>query len=256
MLSKTKRIEILFEKWKEKQNDESKESLLITMVVGGKITKDNFCKDGIIDDETYENEKRKILFITNEANDEEYSCEDIKVSSRVKDFIDYYETGHDCWKGKMRERICELYKVAAEIGKEDISNQDAALHFAFMNINKRGGGNSINNKDNKGKHIEEYCNYYREEIKNEIEIIDPDLIVWCGINTFDMGLHIKYLGAFVENNHALVCLNEKRVPIIRMWHTSYYQAKITPLEGYDNSTIGKLAAKLKVELDKCSDLLI
>lgn len=86
----------------------------------------------------------------------------------------------------MRERTSALYKIIAGIGMNEMSDSDAAIHYAVMDLNKRGGGANV--KD--ASHIEEYCKCYRDFIKREIEIIDPDIVVWLGIKTYDMELHI------------------------------------------------------------------
>ena len=41
---------------------------------------------------------------------------------------------------------------------------------------------------------------------------------------------------------------DKKIPILRMWHTSFYQGKIEPLQGYSNKIIGKLCAKCREEM--------
>ena len=43
-----------------------------------------------------------------------------------------------------------------------------------MNLNKRGGSQKINRKI-----FENYVNEYKEEIKEEIQILQPDYIIWC-----------------------------------------------------------------------------
>ena len=58
----------------------------------------------------------------------------------------------------MRERTSAIYKIAAGIGIEEMSNSDAAIHYAFMDLNKRGGG--PDSKD--GLHIQAYSILSRE----------------------------------------------------------------------------------------------
>ena len=118
-----------------------------------------------------------------------------------------------------------------------------------MNINKRGGAEKI------GAHVKEYCEKYSDKIRTEINIINPDIVIWIGAKSFDWGLHTKYLGAVEEKGLIFFEINGKRVPIIRMWHTSYYRARIKPLEEYDNAIIGKLCAKLKMEMKKYEEWL-
>lgn len=65
-----------------------------------------------------------------------------------------------------------------------------------------------------------------------------------------MELYSKYLAAEREEDKRYFIINNKKVPILRMWHTSYYQGKIEPLLGYANKIIGKLCAKCLEELKK------
>ena len=184
------------------------------------------------------------MFISNEANDKEYLDANDLGTSRIKSFEDYYESGIDNWGGKLRERVCALYKVITNNYK--ISEQEVALNFAFININKRGGDKDISN----GEHIREYLRYYANEIKKEITIINPDIIVWLGCKTYDMNLHIECLGAEKTKGKVYLNINDKQIPILRMWHTSYYRARNKPMEIFENKITGKLAAKMKMELER------
>lgn len=63
-----------------------------------------------------------------------------------------------------------------------------------------------------------------------------------------MELHSKYLGAEKFGKKRFFNISGKKVPILRMWHTSYYQGRIDPLHGYSNRIIGKLCAKCLEEM--------
>ncbi len=246
MKSKNDRLESLFKKWEQAHENEPEESLKKT-ISGKYITKAHFRRDGIIDEAIFSQEKRKVLFISNEANDDEYSAKNgiIKTNNLI-DYQNYAKSGYDDWKGKMRERTSEMYKIAAGIPRNAISNSDAALHYAVMDLNKRGGTSSID----KGLHIQAYCRYYKDFIKKEIEIIDPDIIVWLGTKTYDMEIP-SILGAYGPAKRKSFRINNKVVPIIRMWHTSYTYGNryVKPLAGYDGIN-GSLCAKLKMEMKK------
>lgn len=73
MASKSKQLERLFIKWEAAQENEPDPLWKLTR--GGRnITKGHFRRDGIIDEAVFSGEKRKVLFILNEANDDEYSA--------------------------------------------------------------------------------------------------------------------------------------------------------------------------------------
>lgn len=84
-----------------------------------------------------------MLFISNEANDDEYSAKTNAKPNNVDDYWRYYEMDYDDWLGKMRERTSALYKIVAGIGRMEMSDANAALHYAVMDLNKRGGGSDV-----------------------------------------------------------------------------------------------------------------
>lgn len=54
------------------------------------------------------------------------------------------------------------------------------------------------------------------------EMSDSDAVVWLGIKTYDMYLHIKYLGAEQIGDKRYFRINDKEIPILGMWHTVFY----------------------------------
>lgn len=244
MVSKSEQLEQLFIEWEYAQENEPDSSWKLTQG-GENITKSHFRRDGIIDEAVFSKEKRKVLFISNEPNDNDYSAKSNLKPNNIDDYRKYYETGYDGWKGKMRERTSAIYKVVAGIEINEMSYSNAAIHYAVMDLNKRGGGAAA-----KVERIQEYCKYYKEFIKKEIEIINPDVIVWLGTNTYDKKLHIKYLGAKQIADKIYFLINNKQIPILRMWHTAYLEGKIEPLQGYADRTIGKLCAKCREEMER------
>lgn len=245
--SKLEQLEQLFLEWENAQKNEPNTIWELTNGGNSNITKEHFRRDGIIDEATYEKEKVKVLFISAEANDNEYSALTNSRPNSVDDYREYHSTGNETWKGRMRERLAELYKVISGTERGGMSNPEAVMHFAIMDINKRGGGSEI--KD--GKHLKAYCKHYAKFIRREIEIIDPDIVAIVGTNLYDMGLHKSFLGAFSSNGNCYFDLNGKKVPILSLWQTSYYQGKNEPLAGYeDNRTIGKQAERCVNELKR------
>jgi hypothetical protein len=223
----TKELEFdkLFNEW---QAEQSKNGL------------SKFCKDGIINEEIYSRERIKVLILSNEANDEKNGD---NLSDRREDFRKYSSREEkDWWHGKMRQRSSEMYKLI--VGAAEMSNPKAASHFAVMNLNKSGGGSTTDIKK-----LELYCNNYKSFILKELEIIEPDIIIWSGCKSFDCAGIRKILGVEKEKKGANITIKGKKVPVIRMWHFSYYQAKNKPLENYENRITGKLMAKLKEELE-------
>lgn len=245
--SKSEQLEQLFLEWESEQKNEPDVIWKLTNGGNTNITKEHFRRDGIIDEATFKKEKVKVLFISAEANDNEYSALINSRPNSVDDYREYHFTGNETWKGRMRERLAELYKVIGGVERDALSNPEAAMHFAIMDINKRGGGPEIKS----GKHLKAYCKHYAGYIRREIEIIDPDIVAIVGTNLYDTGLHKSFLGAFSVNGKSYFDLNGKKVPILSLWQTSYYQGKNEPLAGYeDNRTIGKQAVRCINELKR------
>lgn len=229
-MQKTDDLNKLFVKWRDHQKS-----------MGPEYANRYFIPDGIIDEETFETESCRVLFISNEANTK-YESHESCTADRRKDFLEFSQSGHDNWRGKMRIRMCELYKVIAQ--KPEMPANDAALHFAMMNVNKSGGGSSTDINA-----LREYCRHFAEELLEEIRIIDPDIIIWCGHRTFCLAS--EYLGAEGEQGGKyFLPIASKKVPLIPAWHTSYFQGRIPPAAGYKDRTLGKQVIKLVRELEK------
>ena len=242
-----KDLDQLFTLWQKAHSKEPDDIWELTRGTAKNISKVHFRRDGIIDEEVFRKEKNKILFISSEANDDEYSAKLNGSPSTVDDYINYHINRYDDWKGKMRERLSELYKVLSHTDRKSLENPDAALHFAVMDINKRGGRSVIGNDS----HIENYCKQYAAFIRKEIEIINPDIVAIIGRNLFNMNLHGKYLGGIKENNKDYFVIKNKKVPILSLWQTSYYQGRCEVEIGYeDNKIIGKQVAKASDEMRK------
>lgn len=236
-MDKTKKLDELFVQWEQKLK-ESKDIKIYNSV---------FIKDGIVDCDVFNKQYIKVLFVSNEANvGENFNCKNCDIrnefdiyKSRQKD--EYYISEIQKWqpsRGKMRERVCCLYQVVINDFSNKNTPYNVAKNFAFMNLNKTGGGAKID------KRIFAFCKEYKDEIKKEIDIISPDIIIWLGCNTFDnielrTDLGVKeYKGKYYYNN----------IPVIRMWHTSYYQSKCEKLGVFDNEITDKLSKKLYDEL--------
>lgn len=244
---KSKQLESLFRMWEIEQKNEPDDIWELTNGGNENITKTHFRRDGIIDEVTFEREKVKVLFISAEANDNAYSALTNPTLNSVEDYREYNHTGVETWKGRMRERLAEMYKVISGTERGSMPNSEAVMHFAIMDINKRGGGSSIKS----GEHLEHYCRYYAKYIRREIEIIDPDIVAIIGSNLYGKNLHGKYLGAESVDGKYYFDLEGKKVPILSLWQTSVYTGRNEPLAGYeDNRIIGKQAARCADEMKR------
>ena len=217
-MSKTSELNRLFKIWQQKQKKETPESLEKTMLKNTKtILPCFFCEDGIICEDQYNSEVVKTLFITNEPNIEGQENID-PISSRIKNFKDYKNSHQDDWRGKLRQRICEILYPAITNTNETYfpvnDGYDNATKIAFMNLNKRGG------KGNTEKHLKEYCDYYKKEIIEEIKIIDPCVIIWLGKKSFNMCASVLFDNIIDCDNYWIVTIDNRNIPLISTYHTS------------------------------------
>lgn len=130
---------------------------------------ENFVKDGIINEELFDEARIKILFITKEPNDPK------------KEGTDFREWWNKEVYYGFSYRISEwAYGILNNFPKYDSiwpKNDDsiakkAIQSIAFMNVKKSGGtGSSDKNTINK------YIERDKEFIDRQIEIIDPEVII-------------------------------------------------------------------------------
>lgn len=188
-------LEKLFDEWRERHESENCSS--------ENISKSNFIPDGIIDEASYMQSPKKILFIAKEA-----AC--LKEENTIeKNFEAAQNDGFWCRRvvlgGEGGTRFSSGLALLAnailnenfETPEKDIS---ALRYVAFMNINKRGGFTSCQTR-----RLAAYVKKYKDLIDREIRIISPDIIVCCG-----MGVRGRLSG--VDS-----C---KSLPVLEVYHPS------------------------------------
>jgi len=208
MVSITNKLEELFKKWT------------------GNNEKD-FTRDGVIDEEKYENATKRILFILKEPSAPlQKSIEDaIKAKiilqndgRAIKTLCDLIRVA---WKG-VRYRtfsplgswaygLINMDKTFEEANKKE-NKDEAFLNSAIMNLKK------IPRKKCNYAKLCEYVSVNKGYIKEEIEIIDPAIAVCCG--TFDV-LREKEVIPFrkISNSYGIYKTTEgKEIIFIKMCH--------------------------------------
>lgn len=158
-----------------------------------------FCIDGFIDEETFKEQEKRVLFIAKESN----------VSKGTdKDFFWLQDVANGADPKILSRRILimtnALFSNDFETVKKDRDSYNILEKIAYMNINKRGGGSRTNAKE-----LQAYATDYKEYIKREIELIDPHFIVCCGKLVYEIITNI--LGAKIDNSK-----------VIEVYHPSYF----------------------------------
>lgn len=197
-------LEKLFDEWRKRHISEDYSN--------DKISKNNFIPDGIIDEVSYIQSPKKILFIAKEA-----ACLDKRKKTAEENFETAQNDGFWCRRVVLGEEkrgtgfSSGLALLANAILNENFETPEkdisALRYVAFMNINKRGGFTEC-----KTKLLRDYAQNYKALIDREIKIISPDIIVCCGSGVRD-------------------CLSNvdscKSVPVLEVYHPSYWLVKDT-----------------------------
>ena len=175
-------LEDLFIVWQAEQAKEKEYK-------NDKVDIRSFSRDGFVDEKmwvySFLNEKR-VLYIAREANATGQRLVDNGIKS-VADAMqsirdDYLKDEESSRKKRIFQRIIAIQNIIKARLDGNIKNEYTYSDFneikkqiAFMNINKRGGSSSTDFKQ-----LNKYAEKYKEFIKREIEIINPDYIICCG----------------------------------------------------------------------------
>ena len=170
-------LEKLFDEWRKRHISEDYSN--------DKISKNNFIPDGIIDEASYMQSPKKILFIAKEA-----AC--LKKGNTIeKNFEIAQNDGFWCHRVALGEEGGTRFSSGLALLANAILNENfetpekdisALRYVAFMNINKRGGFTECE------PDLAAYAAYvekYKDLIDREIRIISPDIIVCCGMGVRD-----------------------------------------------------------------------
>ena len=189
-------LEKLFDEWRKRHISEDYSN--------DKISKNNFIPDGIIDEASYMQSPKKILFIAKEA-----ACLDKKKKTAEENFEAAQNDGFWCRRVVLGEEGGTSFSSGLALLANAILNENfetpekdisALRYVAFMNINKRGGFTECETEL-----LRDYAQNYKDLIDREIKIISPDIIVCCGMGVRD-------------------CLSEvdacKSLPVLEVYHPS------------------------------------
>ena len=167
-------LEKLFDEWRKRHISEDYSN--------DKISKNNFIPDGIIDEASYMQSPKKILFIAKEA-----AC--LKEGNTIEENFEAAQNdGFWCRRVVLGEEGGTRFSSGLALLANAILNENfetpekdisALRYVAFMNINKRGGFTECETD------LDGYAKNYKDLIDREIRIISPDIIVCCGMGVRD-----------------------------------------------------------------------
>lgn len=184
---KTEQLNDHFKKWEKKQHEEvdkfeknegdsylkhynNKKSNLRKL-----DTKKSFTRDGIVDEKAWKSGKR-ILFILKEANLGYQLAKAKEDKSLIGDGGGFWFQNHVIENEKKKiDWRRGIFRRLKKIGIKHAKNDNFSLRTAaYMNINKRGGL-SYAREDI----INSYYDEYKDNILEEIRIIEPKIIAIC-----------------------------------------------------------------------------
>ena len=134
------------------------------------ISGEEICQDGIVNEEKYRISKERVLFVLKET---------YEFSGHVKEFI--MEPKNNTWKiGLWAVGILNGFPPFEKINNDVEAKKEALLSIAWINLKKISGGNVSDERI-----INAYAFTDRYLLKNQINDIDPTIIVACGNGVFD-----------------------------------------------------------------------
>lgn len=189
-------LEELFSLWKKAHiAEENYENTTIAEIkkknnIIPAIEQNSFIADGYVSQYDYEASAIKVLFILREANIAGHRENDIPDQRTHKKFYGtFLENIKNDNPPKQKQKMARMayYLQHPELSEEERKKPDDELlknalkSCGYMNINKRGGGATVN-----WEKFYNYFNKYRSFIIRQKEIMSPNHIVFIGPNSFEL----------------------------------------------------------------------
>ena len=208
-----------------------------------------FISDGVVFPELWYSQNVRILFLLKEA----YTKNGDSDWDLVKDHLLLKEKK----MSHLFKRICQWTQGLLNTSQDDIPaffsgmsdihyGNDILKHIAVVNVKKSGGKANSSMEE-----INQYAEYDSEELKKELEIIDPTVIV-CGytISSLNiiMGTEIKDYDSPNENWFYSTQLNDHDVIVLDYYHPANQYPDL--LKYYGLLGIYQQALKTTVKVNK------
>lgn len=180
-----------------------------------------FISDGILDEEEWDRQKYKILFVSKEANWESSNAD-------LCEFL-LSESSSSYWK--TWNNVARWIKALLEGGEYPryVSKSDKSYWLrkvAAMNL-KKVGGDAVAEDET----IREYAENDKAYLKEQIELYNPDIIICCGRGigkNADILHDIVFDSSQVSDwkepitlskyNYFIASISNKQVPVVSFYH--------------------------------------
>lgn len=190
-MNKTVQLNALFEQWKQAMPPNE----------GG------FVADGIIDEQLFNQASKKILFITKEPNNPKQVAGDFREWWQQR-----LEGGFSLRIAEWAHGLLNDFPVFDNINEEQ--RQQAIRSIAFMNLKKVGGGGTA-----VGSSIIEHVRNYRHYLLQEIDIIQPDIII-TGISGKPLREELFGKLDWKASGYGIEIVQFKQAKVIDFYHPS------------------------------------
>lgn len=248
-MGKSEQLNELFVEWRLEQSEEKGYNWEVTG-----ISQESFTVDGIVEEGIWNNlqpEKQRVLYLLREANGNASKRTDTGTLVDEGEFWFKKCVGENHIGNRIFKRIAAMQRVIQK--QEKLSDEEALQQVAYMNINKRGGGATVD-----WKVLNKYAEEYHEYIKKEICIINPDIIVCCGTywplvdivcNLYkpsrDSGTWNPKKDFYLKNVDIKVDEYKCSTSIINMYHPSARMSDDTYIDRFE-----KIFKDEKIEVDR------
>jgi len=178
-------------------------------------TEDEFAKDGVADEELFNNAKYKILFLAKETNG---TNKDWDTRRYLREGVFYKSTGKPIsktfnniyrWVNLFLNDIND-YKDFKKVPKNKEMRIKIFSQIGMMNLKKVTGTHTTNNDE-----LKEFIDDNKKFINEQITLYKPDIIICCGKGVYNgykkaMGQvsnENKLNGKFISKNHETLLID-------------------------------------------------
>lgn len=223
----------LFEKWKAKSIENGEEKA--------------FCEDGLMYkyghdnnyvDELWDKSQKRIMFLLKDPK--EYSGDS-------REWLQKKEENRQLQSSFIKKLAYVLYGLSTvkdgkiadfwDITHEQLVKCFNEIPFAFVESKKQAGETKISDKE-----LKKYINLYKEYLTEEINILNPDIVICFGGPQHHFAVNDLYKDAEVIDKHIRLH-KQTNTLIIYSYHPSYF--RISPENFYNDimCQYGKFLAK-------------
>jgi hypothetical protein len=164
-----------------------------------------FVRDGIIDEDLFEKQRAKILFVCKESSISNENLRDIRLhgSGSIRFSLSIADWSYG---------LLNNFPLYDTINMK--KRKEALKCVAIMNL-KKSVGKSVSDR----KEIEQHIRDNKQFLLRQIEIINPDIIIG-GVTYFTYWQYLFDVNSYFKTGHGIKALEWNGIPIIDFYHPS------------------------------------